>query len=87
MYFPADPASLHSFPPCLLYQQRGILFIVPVKKVPATIYMVYHRYFRAGIDTLTVRVYRRGPLMMYQEGSILGGPDVMYPVQGCLLTY
>ena len=32
MYFPADPASLHSFPPCLLYQQRGILFIVPVKK-------------------------------------------------------
>ena len=36
MYFPADPASLHSFPPCLLHQQRGIFNHSTGKKVPAT---------------------------------------------------
>ena len=38
MYFPADPAPLHSFPPCLLCQQRGILFIVPVKSTGYYLY-------------------------------------------------
>ena len=64
MYFPADPASLHSFPPCLLYQQQGILFIVPVKKYRLLFIRFITGIFGRGIGTLTVRVYRCGPLNM-----------------------
>ena len=64
MYFPADPASLHSFPPCLLYQQRGILFILPVKKYRLLFIRFITGIFGQGIGTLTVRVYRCGPLYM-----------------------
>ena len=60
MYF---PASLHSFPPCLLYQQRGILFIVPVKKYWLLFIRFITGIFGRGIGTLTVRVYRCGPLI------------------------
>ena len=63
MYFPADPASLHSFLPCLLYQQRGILFIVPVKKYRLLFIRFITGIFGRGIGTLTVRVYRCGPLV------------------------
>ena len=62
MYFPADPVTLHSFPPCLLYQQRGILFIVPVKKYRLLFIRFITGIFGRGIGTLTVRVYRCGPL-------------------------
>ena len=62
MYFPADPASLHSFPPCLLYQQRGGLVIVPVKKYRILIIRFFTGIFGRSIGTLTVRRYRCGPL-------------------------
>ena len=62
MYFLADPASLHSFPPCLLYQQRGVLVIVPVKKYRLLFIRFITGIFGRGIGTLTVRVYRCGPL-------------------------
>ena len=55
-------ASLHSFPPCLLYQQRGVLFIVPVKKYRLLFIRFITGIFGRGICTLTVRVYRCGPL-------------------------
>ena len=64
MYFPADPVSLHSFPPCLLYQQRGVLFIVQVKKYRLLFIRFITGIFGRGIGTLTVRVYRCGPLYM-----------------------
>ena len=64
MYFPADPASLHSFPPCLLYQQRGILFIVRVKKYRLLFIRFITSIFGRGIGTVMVRVYRCGPLVL-----------------------
>ena len=64
MYFPANPASLHSFLPCLLNQQRGILFIVPVKKYRLLFIRFITGIFGRGIGTLTVRVYRCGPLIL-----------------------
>ena len=64
MYFPADPASLHSFPPCLLCQQRGVLFIVPVKKYRLLFIRFITGIFGRGIGTLTVRVYWCGPLLV-----------------------
>ena len=64
MYFPTDPASLHSFPPCLLYQQLGGLFIVPVKKYRLLFIRFITSIFGRSIGTLTVREYRCGPLDM-----------------------
>ena len=64
MYFPADPATLHSFPPCLLYQQRGILFIVLVKKYRLLFIRLITGIFGRGIGTLMVRVYRCGHLVI-----------------------
>ena len=64
MYFPADPASLHSFPPCLLYQQRGGLVIVPVPKYRLLIIRFFTGIFGRSIGTLTVRRYRCGPLLL-----------------------
>ena len=60
MYFPADPASMHSFPPCLLYQQRGGLFIVPVKKYRLLFIRFITGIFGRSIGTLTVWVYHPG---------------------------
>ena len=65
MYFPADPPSLHSFPPCLLYQQQGGLVIVPVKKYRLLIIRFFTSIFGRSIGTLTVRRYRCGPLYIY----------------------
>ena len=65
MYFPADPASLHSFPPCLLYQQQGGLVIVPILRYRILFRRFFTGIFGRSIGTLTVRVYRCGPLVIY----------------------